>query len=155
MTDCYTAALRILNYRFNSEEELRRKLAAKKFSGDEIDQTIARLRDERWLDDARFAEAFVQTRARKGVGRLRIRRELGAAGVDPEVAAAALERNVDRADERASLEALCAKRMRLLARRRGEEYAKSREGRDKVAAYLVAQGYEIAEVLAVLRTVSS
>jgi len=39
--DCYLAALRILNYRFNSEGELRRKLAAKKFDfaeryGDEI-----------------------------------------------------------------------------------------------------------------------
>src|SRR5438067_1636733 len=78
---CYTAALRILNYRFNSEAELRRKLAAKDFDRETVDATIARLREEKWLDDARFAEAFVRTRMRKRVGRLRIRRELIAAGV--------------------------------------------------------------------------
>ena len=151
MTDCYTAALRILNYRFNSEHELRRKLAAKKFDGEVIDAAIARLRDEKWLDDARFAEAFVRTRMRKRIGRLRIRRELGEAGVTDEVINAALAANADRDDERASLQELCAKRLRLVARRRGEEYAASREGRQKVAAYLVSQGFELGEVLEVLR----
>ena len=53
MTDCYTAALRILRYRFNSEAELRRKLRAKKFESEDIDLAIARLHGEKWLDDAR------------------------------------------------------------------------------------------------------
>src|SRR5438477_233049 len=92
---CYTAALRILNYRFNSEHELRRKLAAKDFEQATIDATITRLRDEKWLDDERFAAAFVRTRMRKRIGRLRIRRELMAAGVDDGVAAAALRENRD------------------------------------------------------------
>src|SRR5205085_9687945 len=81
---CYTAALRILNYRFNSEAELRRKLAAKEFDRDSIDAAVARLREEKWLDDARFAEAFVRTRMRKRIGSKRIRRELIAAGIDDE-----------------------------------------------------------------------
>src|SRR5690349_11464135 len=83
--DCYQSALRILQYRFNSEAELRRKLAAKKFDADAIDAAIARLREEKWLDDERFAEAFVRTRMRKRVGPLRVRRELNAAGVDSDV----------------------------------------------------------------------
>src|SRR5436305_10468671 len=66
MADCYVTALRILGYRFNSEAELRRKLAAKRFDGEEIAETLARLREEKWLDDDRFAAAYVRTRVLKG-----------------------------------------------------------------------------------------
>ena len=72
MSDCYVAALRILGYRFNSERELRRKLAAKRFDDETIAATLARLRQEKWLDDERFAGAYVRTQAQKGLGRLRI-----------------------------------------------------------------------------------
>ena len=47
MSDAYVAALRILNYRFNSEAELRRKLRAKKFEQDDVDAAIARLHKEK------------------------------------------------------------------------------------------------------------
>src|SRR5690242_11724917 len=86
MADCYVTALRILGYRFNSEAELRRKLLAKRFDDETIAETLARLRDEKWLDDERFAAAYVRTRVLKGIGRLRIRRELMAAGIDDDVA---------------------------------------------------------------------
>ena len=147
----YTTAMRILNHRFNSEGELRRKLRAKQFADDVIDPTIQRLRAEGWLDDERFTAAYVRTRTARRVGPLRIRRELGAAGVDRDVIQQAMEANKDGDAERATLEELCAKRLRLLARRHGEEYAASSEGRQKIAAYLVRQGYELGEVLAVIR----
>jgi regulatory protein len=73
MTDferCYAAALRILNYRFNSEAELRKKLRTKKFEPEDVDATIERLRREKWLDDIRFASAFVRTRARNSASLL-------------------------------------------------------------------------------------
>src|SRR5436190_11546419 len=92
---CYTAAMRILNYRFNSEAELRKKLRSKKFEADDIDETIARLRREKWIDDERFAGAFVRTRARRHLGRMRIKRELGAAGVADEAIARAVRENID------------------------------------------------------------
>ena len=147
---CYTAALRILDYRFNSESELRRKLAVKKFEKDEIDATIARLRDEKWLDDTRFADAFVRTRLRKRIGRLRIRRELAAAGVDGEVAAGALRRNVDAAGEREALETLCRKKMAALLRKHGAEFVRSGEGRAKIAGSLARSGYDRAAIMDVI-----
>lgn len=146
MTDCYTAALHILNYRFNSEAELRRKLAVKKFEGDEIEATIARLRKEKWLDDERFAEAFVRTRLRKRIGRLRIRRELSAAGVDEDVAAGALHRNVDPEGEREAAIAVARKRAVRLD-------LASAEGRNKLTAYLLKQGYDGALIRDVIRDV--
>jgi len=141
---CYTAALRILNYRFNSEHELRRKLAAKDFDGETIDATIARLREEKWLDDARFAEAFVRTRMRKRIGRLRIRRELIAAGVDDETAAGALRNNRDDEGEREAALAIARKRAARL------DLSKP-QGRSKLTAYLLAQGYDMALVREVVR----
>src|SRR5258706_9961428 len=114
MMDAYTAALRILRYRFNSEAELRRKLRAKKYEKDEIDAAIERLHKEKWLDDERFAASFVRTRSAKRVGPLRIRRELGAAGVEESVINTVLDAITDDDRSRAALADLCAKRMRAL-----------------------------------------
>lgn len=149
--DAYTAALRILQYRFNSEAELRRKLRAKKFDKDEIEETLARLHKEKWLDDERFAGAFARTRINKRVGRLRIRRELQAAGVSEAHAERAIAENVDGEREQENLAALCGKRARALARRHGADYVKTDEGRAKLAAYLVGQGYDSALVWQIVR----
>jgi regulatory protein len=151
MSDAYLAALRILNYRFNSEVELRRKLRAKKFERDEIDAAIARLHKEKWIDDERFAGAFVRTRANKRVGKLRIRRELQAAGVGDDAAEKAIAENVDSEREREALEALCARRLRMLVRRHGAEYVETGEAHAKLTAYLVAHGYDSALVREVVK----
>ncbi|HKR62932.1 MAG TPA: regulatory protein RecX [Thermoanaerobaculia bacterium] len=143
---CYIAAMRILNYRFNSEAELRRKLRAKKYEREVIDATIDRLRREKWLDDERFAGAFVRTRASKKVGRKRILRELGAAGVDSDTASQAVAENVDEEREREALRALCDRRARQLVRRHGAEFLRTSEGRNKLSVYLLNQGYDAALV---------
>jgi regulatory protein len=151
VSDAYVAALRILNYRFNSEAELRRKLRGKKFEKDDIEAAIARLHREKWLDDERFAGAFVRTRANKRVGKLRIRRELQAAGVSGSAAEQAIAENVDPERERESLEALCAKRVRVLVRRHGPEYLESDEAHAKLTAYLIGHGYDSALVREVVK----
>jgi regulatory protein len=132
---CYLGAMRILNHRFNSEGELRRKLALKQFERDVIDTTIDRLRRERWLDDDRFAAAYARTRVRKGIGLLRIQRELEQAGVAGEAIARAL--NLDDHDERAA--ALASAKKRLAVLRRRDAAASVRE---KLVAYLFRQGYD-------------
>jgi len=137
---CYVAALRILGYRFNSAVELRRKLRAKGFDDDAIAPTLERLRGEKWLDDDRFAAAYVRTRLQKRIGRLRIRRELMAAGVDDETAERALRENLTAEGEEEHLRAAYEK----LARRLGEEQ------RDKIAARLMRQGFEASAIRALL-----
>ncbi len=151
MADAYTSALRILQYRFNSEHELRRKLAAKRFDAAEIDAAIERLRNEKWIDDERFAGAFVRTRASKKIGPARIKRELSAAGVDRATADRALAENRD--DERSGkdLAAIAEKRRRLMIRRHGEDYVRSAEGKARLAAYLIQQGYPADQVRDFLR----
>ena len=133
----YVAALRILGYRFNSELELRRKLQRKKFDEAIIDATIARLRDEKWLDDERFAGAFARTRSRKRIGGKRIVLELRAAGVDDDVATRAVKENIDPEKEREQIRA-------ILQRRAGWE-------RNKLRAYLLKQGYDAALIWELIR----
>ncbi|HVS32712.1 MAG TPA: regulatory protein RecX [Thermoanaerobaculia bacterium] len=143
---CHLAALRILNYRFNSTAELRRKLRSKKFEAAVIEETLVRLESEKWLDDGRFAAALVRTKLARRIGPRRIARELSAAGIDEEKARLILRDHADPERERRDLAALCEKRRLLLIRRRGEEYASSPEGRNKLAVYLLNQGYDAALV---------
>jgi len=139
MADCYVTALRILGYRFNSEAELRRKLRGKQFDDETITETLARLRDEKWLDDERFAAAYVRTRVLKGIGRLRIRRELMAAGIDDDVAERAVrEIAAEGEDERLRVA------YEKLARRLGGD-------RNKIAARLLRQGFEMSAIRGYLR----
>ena len=141
---CYVAGLRILNYRFNSEAELRAKLDRKEFPRDVIDAAIERLRREKWLDDLRFATAFVRTRLRKGIGRLRIKRELIAAGVESATIAQALDLP-DHDDHAAAV--VAAKKRLIVLRRRGDDDAIRR----KLIAYLFRQGYDSSLAMEVVR----
>jgi regulatory protein len=144
---CYIAAMRILNHRFNSEAELRRKLAQKEFGPEVIVATIEKLRREKWLDDVRFATSFVRTRVRKGLGRHRISRELSAAGVDGGTIARALDESVPDHDERAAAVASARKRL-VVIRRREDDAGKIRE---KLVAYLFRQGYDSSLAIDVVR----
>jgi len=145
---CYLSALRILKYRFNSAGELRRKLRAKGFDRDVIDATVTRLGNEKWLDDARFAAAYVRTRSQKRKGRLRIRRELIGAGVSDDIIERAVSENVEAEDERARARALAEKKQASLARRYAPEVV-----RNKLTAYLLNQGYDAALVRGILKEI--
>jgi regulatory protein len=147
---CYIAALRILDFRFNSEAELRRKLAVKKFGKEDIEATIARLRDEKWLDDERFAAALVRTRSMKRIGRLRLQRELSAAGIDRETAERVLRENANPEREREALEALCRRKFAALERKHGAEFVRSGAGRAKLAGALARSGYDHAAITDVI-----
>ena len=149
--NCYQSALRILSYRFNSVAELRTKLRAKRFEAADIDDALARLADEGWLDDARFAGAFVRTRQSKKIGTRRIERELQAAGVDRETVQRAIRENTDPEREREDLTAAYAKRRRILIRRHGAEYLESDEARKKLTAFLLKQGYDAALIRSVVK----
>jgi regulatory protein len=151
---CYLAAQRILHYRFNSEVELRRKLRAKKFDADVIDATIAKLRNEKWLDDERFAGAFVRTRARRNIGAKRILRELHAAGVTNDAARRAVQENVDPEEERERLISAANRRARVLSRKHGPEFLTTDERRNKLAVWLLNQGYDAGLISEALKEIS-
>ena len=73
-----------------TEQELRSDLAGQGFSRGAVEETIRGLREQRLLDDARSADAFVLSRTRSQPRSRRMRRaELQARGVDTQTAEAA------------------------------------------------------------------
>lgn len=84
---CYFVALRLLTGRDYSCKGLQQKLHGKKFTRQEIAETVQRLMDAGYLDDHRYAERFVSS-ARSGGAftGYRLRQELLKRGISPELA---------------------------------------------------------------------
>jgi regulatory protein len=62
MEACYLAAIRFLSYRLRSRYELEVQLGRKGFAREQIELVMARLIDERLVDDTRFAESWTESR---------------------------------------------------------------------------------------------
>ena len=104
-----------------------------------------RLKEERALDDARVAAAMARTGvAVKRRGRLRLKRELEAAGIAAPVAREALDAVFGSVDPDALLEAALRRRLRD-----GRLIADDREFQ-RLYRYLAGQGFESDRILAAL-----
>jgi regulatory protein len=150
---CYDAALRLLSYRFRGSKELRRKLRDKGFDDAAIGDAIERLTRERWLDDKRFAVAYARTRFQKLLGGRRVVSELRELGIDEHLAADALIAAAEDEPEDVRLRELAEKRVRILVRAKGREFAESDEGRQRLIGWIMKQGYGYGAASAVVREV--
>jgi regulatory protein len=130
----YDRALAALGRRSHSACELRESLSRKGFSAEAVEGALAGLAREGWIDDARFAAEFVASRARRGVGRARIRAELAARGVAGEVAAAALAGGYPAEDEAQRAVEAARKKRRSITR-------PGREGDAALARFLRGRGF--------------
>lgn len=153
------AALNLLSYRARSTAELRRRLLRKGFEAAVVDRCLEDMRGHGYLDDAAFAEAFVRDRLRmRPRGRRRLVAELRGKGVDPDTAAAAVDRALQEADateEQLSLEAARAWAARNRARldRAARDADARTSARQSLYAYLARRGFRPDTVQAALRAV--
>jgi len=105
----------MLSRRPYSVAELRRALEKKFPASEDIPNVIARLRELRYLDDAKFAEAYASSLARvRNYGRHRIRRELKSKLVDYNVIDRAVENAFTTVDEQELLDRTVDKKIRTL-----------------------------------------
>lgn len=96
----YNAAIRALARRARSSGEVRALLLRRKAAPADVEAVIQRLRDRGYLDDARFARSFVASRVENDLhGRTRVRRDLAARRVRPDIAEEALRQAFDTLDE--------------------------------------------------------
>ena len=125
---CYLAR------REHSVTELRRKLALKGFTEDEIEQAIVRLLENNLLSEERFTESYINMRKRKGYGPAKIAQELKLRGVDTNFFEAYLDRNN-------------ADWLQIMQKQHEKKYGKSYsdEYAEKVkrAKYLQARGFPL------------
>jgi regulatory protein len=93
-------ALKALGARACSTGELRQKLRARAANPEDVDATLARLKDYRYLDDRRFAENYAAARLEnQRLGKNRVTQELRRRRVAPALAEAAVEKTYGQTDE--------------------------------------------------------
>jgi regulatory protein len=133
----YTDGLRMLARRELSEAQVRQRLTRREHTPQDIDAAIERLKANRSLDDARVAGAIarLETGVRKR-GRLRVKRQIEAAGISAAIAQRAVDEAFDAIDPDALLEASLQKRLR------GRERIENDREYARLYRYLLAQGFE-------------
>src|SRR5262249_2873460 len=125
---------------------VRQRLARRQHDPAVIDEAIARLREERAIDDARVAAAIARTETSvKRRGKLRVRLQIERAGIAKDVAKRAVDEAFGDLDPDALLEASLARRLR------GRDTIADERERQRLYRYLVGQGFESDRILAALR----
>jgi regulatory protein len=141
----YLDGLKMLARRELSERQVRQRLARKQHDADDIDLAIARLLEERALDDARVAEAIARTETlvRKR-GKMRVRLQIERAGIAKDTAAKAIDEVFGAIDDDALLEASLAKRLR------GRETLADDREFQRLYRYLSGQGFDSDRIMKAL-----
>jgi regulatory protein len=126
---------RYLGYRDRTVVEVRRHLEVKRVEPDTIDAAVAELAEQGYLDDARFAQRYVEDRrALDDWGAERIERKLLAAGVSGDLVAAALAQRDDGGELSAALAVL---------QRRFRVPPETDRDRERALGFLARKGYEL------------
>lgn len=138
----YDRALRLLARREQSGHELAQSLSKRGHDSEEISVALARLREDGYQSDRRFAEMLARTRISQGYGPQRIRAELRSHALDDDLTSE-LCANAD-ADWTASARA-------QLHRRYGDKPAMEFAERARRAQFLLRRGFDAATVSVVTR----
>jgi len=127
---------RYLGFRDRTVLEVRRHLEAKRVEPDTIEQSVAELCDLGYLDDARFAQRFVEDRRTLDHwGNERIERKLLASGVAADLVAVALAAGDATESQFSAALATLSGRFRTPP--------ETPKDRDRALGFLVRKGYEL------------
>ncbi len=130
------AALRVLARRSFARRDLARRLRQKSHSDHAVAGALEHLERTGLLDDARYALGYVETRANRGRGPARLRRDLGAMGVSSQDIDAALrQRWPEGGPSDDTPRALAQKRLRRMVNLPREVQ------RRRLLAFLARRGY--------------
>ena len=133
-------ALRLLDSRQRSEQELRQRLAQAEFSLPVVDSVIAALRRTGVVDDQRFAQEWVRQRfAARGKAPAVLRRELRGKGVAAAAVEAAVAEISDSDLKETALE--LAQKKAATIRTAPASYQEKQKQLAKVAGMLARRGY--------------
>jgi regulatory protein len=112
----YDAAIKILMRRAHSVSEMKKALIRRTANEDLIQKVLARLKQNGYIDDARYAKQFARQRTEgRKQGKFRVARDLRARGVPDRHIEAALEEAAQNTDEAAVV------RERIKRKLRGSE----------------------------------
>lgn len=131
------AAFRLLAVRARSTKELRERLKQKSFSPDLINETLLDFQAKGYQSDTQFARLFASEKwAHSGWGPSRVRRELGAKGIAPDLIEQVVGETFGEVDLVAGILPLARKRWRST---RGLPLDKRR---NRLTGFLQRRGYD-------------
>jgi regulatory protein len=110
----YEAAVRALGRQARSVNEVRMLLQRKRATKAQIEEILHRLKENGYLDDAKFAQYFAQRRLDSDLhGPSRVRRDLAAKRLKPEIADEAVKKTFEDVDETELLRQYLRRKVRL------------------------------------------
>ena len=110
---------------------------------DDARKVLARLQSERFIDDARYAEAFVRDKLNlSGWGAYKIKMSLRAKGISREVIEEVVAPMIEATDMTERLEEMMQRKMRTL------KYSSPYDAKTKLIRFAVSRGFEMDEAIA-------
>lgn len=141
-------ALKTLGARACSSGELRQKLRQRAERLEDVDATLSRLKEYRYLDDRRFAESFAAARLEnQRLGKHRVVRDLLRRRVAPALAEATAGKTYQNVDETAMIEE------HIRRKYRGERNGLFQDDKDLASAYrrLLRAGFSSGNIIRALK----
>ena len=109
---------------------------------DETRKVLTRLQAERFIDDRRFAEAFVRDKLNlSGWGAYKIKMSLRTKGVTREIIEEVVSQMIEATDMKERLEEIMQRKLRTL------RYSSTYEAKTKLIRFAASRGYDIEEAI--------
>jgi len=137
-------ALRLLEYRERSEQEIKERMARKNYSERLIKSTIEFLENHNLVNNRRFARMWAESCLRRSYGRWKVQADLNKKGIDKEIVEEVLRESYSKADEIQIALALIQKKWPSLKK---EENALLR----RVSDFLKRRGFPFEVIAEVIR----
>ncbi|TKJ47666.1 hypothetical protein CEE34_02635 [Candidatus Aerophobetes bacterium Ae_b3a] len=140
-------ALRLLEYRERSEQEIKERMARKNYNERLIKSTIKSLKNHNLVNDRRFARMWAESCLRRSYGRWKVRSDLNKKGIDEEIVEEVLRESYSKVDELQIALALIQKKWPFLKEekntllRRVSDFLKRRGFPFEVIAEVIRQQY--------------
>jgi len=128
----FASSVRSIARRPRTAVEIESLLARREYSAEVIEHTLARLREQRYLDEAAVADVIVREAERRNLGSRRVARTMSRRGVPGDLAREAL---------RASGEGDLARARIVLGRRYPEGLGGDARLQEKALRFLVGRGF--------------
>lgn len=111
-------------------------------SDEDAQKVLARLLSERFIDDRRYAEAFVRDKLNlSGWGAYKIKSALRAKGVSKEIIDEVAAQMIEAADMRERLEEIMVRRLRTL------KYSSPYDAKTKLIRFAASRGYDLDQAI--------
>ena len=140
-------ALRLLEYRERSEQEIKERMARKNYNERLIKSTIEFLKNHNLVNNRRFARMWAESCQRRSYGRWKVQTDLNKKGIDKEIVEEVLRESYSKVDEIQVALALIQKKWPSLKKeenallRRVSDFLKRRGFPFEVIAEVIRQQY--------------